>query len=78
MFHALCNYFHVPTERERADLRIPEDSNVVLGCKNRQGDGPLFFFVPVVGGAARVGVCEEHAKLLKRHHGESEHREPPL
>jgi hypothetical protein len=63
-----CNYFASPTDRERDLLKIT-DPEIVIGCKNRQGDGPLFFFVPVHGGAVRAGVCPEHAALLKQHHG---------
>jgi hypothetical protein len=31
------------------------------------GDGPLYFYVPVAGGAAvRVPVCKKHAEVLRR------------
>ena len=63
-----CQYFASPTADETERLKI-KDPEIVLGCKNRQGEGPLFFFVPVHGGAVRVGVCKEHAELLKKHHG---------
>jgi hypothetical protein len=63
-----CNFFTTPTEAERATLAgLPADA--VLGCGNLQGEGPLFFFVPVFGGAVRVGVCPHHADLLAAHHG---------
>ncbi len=63
----LCQYFETPTEAERARMGAPPD--VVLGCEAEQGGGPLFFFVPVHGGAVRVGVCPRHADLLAAHHG---------
>lgn len=64
----LCQYFETPTSAELAKLPgLPDDA--VLGCKDRQGDGSLFFFVPVHGGAVRVGVCRRHADLLAAHHG---------
>jgi hypothetical protein len=34
------------------------------------GEGPLFFFVPVAGGAVRVPVCEEHCEVLRRQFAE--------
>lgn len=65
---SLCHYFATPTEVERAKLPgLPDDA--VLGCEDEQGQGPLFFFVPVHGGAVRVGVCPRHAALLAKHHG---------
>lgn len=64
----LCQFFREPSEAERERLKIT-DPEIVLGCKERQGQGPLFFFVPVKGGAVRVGVCPRHAEKLKRDHG---------
>lgn len=63
-----CQYFGLPTDAERAKLGIT-DPDIVLGCKDHQGSGPLYFFVPVHGGAVRVGVCPHHAQLLEQHHG---------
>lgn len=64
----LCQFFRTPTEAERAELPgLPDDA--VLGCDDEQGPGPLYFFVPVRGGAVRVGVCPRHADLLAEHHG---------
>jgi hypothetical protein len=63
-----CAFFATPGKSEAETFRIT-DPDIVLGCKNRQGDGPLFFYVPVQGGAVRVPVCPEHAEHLKRHHG---------
>ena len=70
MNNPLCNSFSTPTAGERARMPgLPEDT--VRGCKDEQGDGPLYFFVPVHGGAVRVGVCPRHAALLAEHHGGS-------
>ena len=64
----LCGYFAEPTAAERA--RLPGmPPGTVLGCGDEQGEGPLFFFVPVHGGAVRVGVCRRHADLLAKYHG---------
>lgn len=60
-----CSFYTTPTEAERQQLGIT-DPAVVLGCDNPQGDGPLWFFVPVEGGAVRVAVCEQHAEHLRR------------
>jgi hypothetical protein len=68
MYWPPCAFFNTPTPKQQRDLGIT-DPDIVLGCENRQGEGPLFFFVPVEGGAVRVGVCEEHARWLKQHHG---------
>jgi hypothetical protein len=68
MYRAPCAFFDTPTEAQRARLKIT-DPDVVLGCENRQGEGPLYFFVPVEGGAVRVGVCTKHARWLRDHHG---------
>ncbi len=71
-----CNYFGLPTAQEKAKLGIT-DPDVVLGCGERQGEGPLYFFVPVHGGAVRVGVCPPHARLLEQHHGTGAQSTPP-
>ena len=68
MYWPPCAFFAIPTGAEARRLKI-SDPDVVLGCRNRQGEGPLFFFVPVPGGAVRVGVCPEHAEWLARHFG---------
>jgi hypothetical protein len=63
-----CQFFKTPTRAERDTLPgLPDDG--VIGCGDEQGPGPLFFFVPVHGGAVRVGVCPRHAGLLAEHHG---------
>lgn len=61
-----CQFFSFPTAGESARLGITMDSdpNLVLGCEAPQGDGPLFFFVPVPGGAVRVPVCAKHGERL--------------
>ena len=64
----LCQYFETPSDADRAELGLT-DPEVVLGCDEPQGEGPLFFFVPVHGGAVRVPVCRGHADLLAEHHG---------
>lgn len=46
-----------------------DDLKVVFECGKPQGDGPLFFFVPVPGGAVRVPVCTEHGGYLARLYG---------
>lgn len=63
-----CQYFETPSDAERAELGIT-DPDVVFDCGEPQGEGPLFFFVPVHGGAVRAGVCQRHADLLAGHHG---------
>jgi len=63
----LCQYYETPTDEQIAELGI-NDPGVVLGCPEDQGPGPLYFFVPVHGGAVRVGVCPRHADLLAEHH----------
>lgn len=62
-----CQYFGTPSKAERDELGASDD--VVFGCEDEQGPGPLFFFVPVHGGAVRVGVCRRHADLLAKYHG---------
>jgi hypothetical protein len=66
-----CQFFAFPTAEESARLGITMDTdpNLVLGCGNPQGGGPLFFFVPVPGGAVRVPVCAEHGEHLSRLYG---------
>lgn len=61
-----CQFFSFPTAEESAELGITLDSDpgLVLGCEAPQGDGPLFFFVPVPGGAVRVPVCAMHGERL--------------
>lgn len=61
-----CQFFSFPTAEESAEFGITMDSdpNLVLGCDAPQGDGPLFFFVPVPGGAVRVPVCAKHGERL--------------
>ena len=63
-----CQFYATPTKAWR-DARpwFPDDG--VVGCEEEQGPGPLFFFVPVHGGAVRVPVCRRHADLLAKHHG---------
>jgi len=63
-----CQFFYTPSGAERERLKIA-DPEIVLGCKDRQGEGPLYFFMPVHGGAVRVAVCPRHAEYLKRWHG---------
>ena len=67
MYWPPCAFFETPTEAQRRQLKIG-DPEIVLGCKGRQGEGPLYFFVPVEGGAVRVGVCPKHARWLEEHH----------
>lgn len=67
MYWPPCAFFDTPTPAQRKQLGI-NDPDIVLGCKGRQGEGPLFFFVPVEGGAVRVGVCDKHAAWLQEHH----------
>jgi hypothetical protein len=62
----LCQFFETPPPGHWAS-RIDPDG--VIGCERRQGEGPLYFFVPVEGGAVRVGVCPEHAGYLERLYG---------
>ena len=72
----LCQYFSTPTDEERVKLPgLPDGA--VLGCKDEQGGGPLSFFVPVHGGAVRVGVCPRHADLLAAHYGTEAGDETP-
>jgi hypothetical protein len=61
-----CQFFSFPTAEESAAFGITtgSDPNFVLGCEAPQGDGPLFFFVPVPGGAVRVPVCAKHGERL--------------
>lgn len=63
-----CQFFAFPAVEERAAFGITSgsDPDLVLGCGKPQGDGPLFFFVPVPGGAVRVPVCTEHGGYLAR------------
>jgi hypothetical protein len=46
------------------------DEGVVFGCQEPQDEdpngGPLFFLVPVTGGAVRVPVCRRHGDYLAR------------
>ena len=64
----LCQFFDTPaTSGRNVGLALPDGH--VIGCDNEQGQGPLYFFVPVHGGAVRVGVCPRHAELLAKHHG---------
>lgn len=63
-----CQFFAFPTAAEAAEMGISA-TGMVFGCGRPQGDGPLFFFVPVEGGAVRVPVCEEHCGHLKRLYG---------
>ena len=65
---SLCQFFLTPSEQEQATFKI-NDPDIVFGCENEQGDGPLFFFVPVDGGAVRVGVCPKHGAHLERLYG---------
>jgi len=58
-----CQFYASPTAEEVSQLGI-SDPDVVLGCDAPQGDGPLFFFVPVTGGAVRVPVCAMHGERL--------------
>jgi hypothetical protein len=62
-----CNFYRDPTEAERTEMQIPD--GVTIGCENTQAEGPLYFYVPVEGGAVRVGVCQEHCDWLMLHHG---------
>lgn len=48
MYWPRCAFFATPTEAQRERLKIT-DPDIVLGCEDRQGEGPLFFFVPVEG-----------------------------
>lgn len=66
-----CQFFNGSTPEEAALPRIEQTSapGLVFGCGNPQGDGPLFFFVPVPGGAVRVPVCTEHAERLAQLYG---------
>ena len=61
-----CQFFSFPAAEESAAFGITTgaDPDIVLGCGNPQGDGPLFFFVPVTGGAVRVPVCAMHGERL--------------
>lgn len=65
----LCGYYSTPTEEQRIELGLPDDTDVVLGCDAPQGEGPLFFYVPAEGGAVRVPACVHHADHLSTHHG---------
>jgi hypothetical protein len=60
-----CQFYGSPTAEEISQLGI-NDPDIVLDCGKPQGDGPLFFFVPVTGGAVRVPVCAEHGEHLAR------------
>ena len=63
-----CQFYATPTKAWReAHPWLSDDG--VIGCEAEQGPGPLYFFVPVHGGAVRVGVCPRHADLLAKHHG---------
>ena len=64
----LCQFFETPTAEQRAASPWMTDETVI-GCGDEQDEGPLFFFVPVHGGAVRAGVCRRHADLLAEHHG---------
>lgn len=64
----LCSYYSTPTAEQRAELGLPDDTDVVFRCDAPQGEGPLFFYVPVAGGAVRAGVCVHHADHLSQHH----------
>jgi hypothetical protein len=61
-----CQFFSFPTAGESAAFGLDTDANpdLVLGCDAPQGDGPLFFLVPVTGGAVRVPVCAKHGERL--------------
>lgn len=49
------------------------EGDIVLGCPNPVGEGPLFFFVPLPdGNAVRVPVCEQHAEWLREKVGRDE------
>lgn len=65
----LCAFYSTPTAEERAELGLPDDTDVVLGCDAPQGEGPLFFYLPAEGGSVRVPVCVHHADHLSTHHG---------
>jgi hypothetical protein len=58
-----CQFYSTPTAEEAAQFGV-NDPDIVLDCGNPQGDGPLFFFVPVPGGAVRVPVCAMHGERL--------------
>ena len=60
-----CGFYDTPTEAQQRTFRIT-DPDIVMGCKGRADGG--FFFVPVEGGAVRVGVCRRHAAWLEEHH----------
>lgn len=59
-----CQFYTTPPPDEAASLHL--DADAVFGCMKEQGDGPLWFFVPVQGGAVRAAVCAEHGDLLDR------------
>jgi hypothetical protein len=65
----LCGYYSTPTAAEQKRNPGMYRDGIVLGCENEQAAGRLYFFVPVHGGAVRVGVCKKHADLLEKHHG---------
>ena len=67
MYDPPCAFYDTPTEAQRRTFKIT-DPDVVLGCKNRVGTDGSFFFVPVEGGAVRVGVCARHSRWLTGHH----------
>jgi hypothetical protein len=58
-----CAYFEPDAEMPGIVSQDPHDA----------GEGPLFFFVPVAGGAAvRVPVCVEHCEVLRSQFAEQE------
>jgi hypothetical protein len=52
----LCGFFETPPQAPESDQ--------VIQCPEPQGAGPLFFLVPVPGGAVRVPVCDKHGRVL--------------
>ena len=64
----LCAFYATPTAEIRQELGLADDTDEVLGCEHPQGEGPLYYFVPVEGGAVRVRVCVHHADLLSTYH----------